>query len=373
MKASIAVLLATMALHTGSAWADMGGGGGGGGGNHGGASRSQSSASPGTAVGQDVKPANADLATLATLLAQRHHQRSEMYKLALEQLRANPGAADVADCKAGAPQNGRDVCIRVDTQARIPLNIAPEEPPATHKRIALLFGNNAYTSDPNVPRLATPIADVKAVAEQLRSKLHYEVRVVTNASKADFFQEMNRLAGAAEVADSVLIMYAGHGYEMEENRMGYWIPVDGKSTSADNWISNKDISRFLRAIPARQVILVSDSCFSGTLTQEQKIKEKNPLKRTDILRQRSVLALSSGGEEPVADEGSIAGHSVFAGHLLRSFDQLQNDTTGFELYRGLYEAVLKEFPQHPQYGAVLTAGHTGSGDYLIDVPTAGSQ
>jgi hypothetical protein len=372
MKASIAVVLAAIALHAGGALAhDSGGGDHGGGG--GGGRRNSASGQDSSAVTQDVKPANADLASLAAMLSRRHQQRSELYKQALDQLRANPEAASVADCKNGAPQNSRDVCIRVDTQARIPLNLAPAEPPATRKRIALLFGNNAYTGDPNIPRLVTPISDVKAVAEQLRSKFNYEVHIVTNAGKADFFREMNQLAGAADAADSVFIMYAGHGYEMEDTKMGYWIPVDAKSSSADNWISNKDIGRFLRAIPARQVILVSDSCFSGTLTQEQKIQNNNPLKRVDILRQRSVLALSSGGEEPVADEGAMAGHSVFAGHLLQSFDRLQDDTTGFELYRGLYDAVLKEFPQHPQYGAVLTAGHAGGGDYLIDVKAAAAK
>jgi hypothetical protein len=168
----------------------------------------------------------------------------------------------------------------------------------------------------------------------------------------------------------VIIMYAGHGYLMERIHMGFWLPADARTDSAANWVSNRDIRRFLRAIPARQILLVSDSCFSGSLTEEHKIKKLKRFSRSQVLRQRTVTALSSGGDEPVADEGSIAGHSVFAGQLLYRLNLLRASTTGFELYSRVYQAVSKEFPQYPQYGAILSAGDSGKGDYLLDVTAA---
>jgi len=315
---------------------------------------------------QDTKPASTgkpNMEALAAMISQRHQQRTELYQKALEELRQNPAAADVPDCKTGGPQ---DSCIRTDTQ-KLTL-AATTTVPITRKRIALLFGNNNY-ADKRMAHLNTPIADVQSVAEVLRSKFGFETHVVTNATKADFFREMNQLAGNVDNSDSVFVMYAGHGYEIKENKTGFWIPTDAKTDAPQNWISNNDIGRFLKAIPARQVMLVSDSCFSGSLTREQNISEMKKQERSNILRQRSVTALSSGGDEPVLDSGA-GGHSVFAAQLLNSLGKLKKDATGFELYRGVYNAVLQEFPQSPQYGGVLSAGHSGAGDYLIDLNKA---
>jgi hypothetical protein len=95
---------------------------------------------------------------------------------------------------------------------------------------------------------------------------------------------------------------------MDDTKMGYWIPVDGSVKSPDNWISNTDISKFLKNIEAKQLILVSDSCFSGSLTKEEKVSSSTDgIER--IWDKRSVLAMSSGGEEPVSDEGK-EGHCL---------------------------------------------------------------
>lgn len=307
-----------------------------------------------------------DTAQQAVALAAHHVARAALYSGALAQLQRNPSAADAQDCPSGVPPGKDAICIRSDTLGKFP---APGGTTVIHRHIALLFGNDTY-QDRAIPRLRTPVTDVKAVAQQLRSKFGYETRVVINASKVDFYRELNLLAGEARPEDSVIIMYAGHGYLLERIHMGFWLPADAGTDSAAMWVSNRDIRRFLRAIPARQILLVSDSCFSGSLTEEHKIKKLKRLLRSLILRQRTVTALSSGGDEPVADEGSVAGHSVFAGQMLHRLTVLHASTTGFELYSRVYRAVIREFPQYPQYGSILSAGDSGKGDYLIDVEAA---
>lgn len=242
-----------------------------------------------------------------------------------------------------------------------------DAPTDTRKRVALLIGNDAYTGA--IPTLTTPISDVDAIAAKLKEKHGFEVVVLRNAGKADIIREMNQLANSSVVADSVMIMYAGHGYQEDAKQgkpgMGYWIPVDAKVDAASSWLSNQDISKLLYAIPARQVMLISDSCFSGALTREQRVKAVKGLKREDVLKQRSVMVLSSGGEEPVTDLGH-EGHSIFAWNLLNVLDRSHSDLTGFELYRQVHEGVIREFPQQPQYGASIFAGHKGDGDYFLD-------
>lgn len=298
----------------------------------------------------------------ATELAEKREARMQTFAQAISELRINPSGSDVAEC-SGSQGVASGACLAT-RQVRDLDQLIADAPTDTRKRVALLIGNDGYSG--NIPALSTPISDVEAIAAKLKDKHGFEVVVLRNAGKADIIREMNRLATSTEVADSVMVMYAGHGYQEEGAQgMGYWIPVDATATSASGWVSNQDISKLLFAIPARQVMLVSDSCFSGSLTREQRVKAVKGLKREDVLKQRSVLVLSSGGEEPVTDEGHD-GHSIFAWNLLKVLESSESGLTGFELYRQVHEGVVKEFPQQPQYGASIFAGHKGEGDYFLD-------
>ena len=285
----------------------------------------------------------------------RQNARTLLYREALEELRKNPKAADYAPCPPGVTDT---VCApRVDISAA-----AVEGTPQIRKRVALLIGNNTY-SEP-VPKLETPITDIERIGKILREQFGYEVTVLRNATKAATARALNQLASTVSADDSVLVFYAGHGYLMEDVKMGYWLPVDASAKTATNWISNEDISRFLAAIPARQVILVSDSCYSGTLTREFRITGSGKVDADEVLRKRSVIAFSSGGDEPVSDEGK-GGHSIFAWHFINVLTSSKGLTPGNNVFTEVRQRVLKDYPQTPQYGAVVSAGHATGGEYLF--------
>ncbi|WP_319244741.1 caspase family protein [uncultured Propionivibrio sp.] len=346
---------------------------------------------------------------------QRHQARTLLYREALEELRKNPAAADVPECEPGQlpketlclarptvpqpPAEQASVAVApvvsapvaqapvaqapvaqapvaqapvaqsslADTSASTAAKSAPPALPLTpvaSRRIALLFGNNDYK--PPIPELETPIADVEVIASALRTRFGYDVRIVRNASKAGIIESVNGIAGEARSDDSVLLFYAGHGYLMEDINMGFWIPVDGSVKTATNWISNADISKLLSAIPARQLILISDSCFSGSLTREQKITGKGGLATEEVLKRRSVVVFSSGGDEPVSDEGK-EGHSIFAWSLIKTLNEIRTTTAGHDVWRLVRGTVTKDYSQEPQYGAVLSAGHVEGGEYLFQL------
>ena len=327
---------------------------------------------------------------------QRHQARTLLYREALEELRKNPAAADVPECPpdnvpAGAlclhrpvavvpePSNGSQPPVAVaktettsqsaPVAPKAPAGPSPAEPkaappaaPKEGRRLALLVGNNDYKTP--IPELETPIADVGKTAEILKTRFGFETRLLKNASKAQIVEALNRVAAEAAPEDNVLLFYAGHGYLMDDTKMGFWIPVDASVKTAANWISNTDISKLLAAIRARQLILVSDSCFSGSLTREQKITYSGKPKTEEVLRRRSVLVLSSGGDEPVSDEGK-EGHSIFAWNLIKTLDSASGTTPGYEVWRTVHGGVRKDYEQEPQYGAVLSAGHADGGEYLF--------
>lgn len=202
------------------------------------------------------------------------------------------------------------------------------------------------------------------MARMLRNQFGFEVRTLMDTSKPELVRALAELAREATIEDSVLIYYAGHGYVMDDTGIGYWIPVDGTVTSAGKWISNSAITSLLGAIAARQLLLTSDSCFSGLLARERSLTERHGA-GPEVLGKRSVLALSSGGEEPVTDEGR-EGHSIFAWHLLRVLGGVSGTAIGFDVYSEVRVGVRSDFPQDPQYGAVLSAGHQSGGEYLFE-------
>jgi uncharacterized caspase-like protein len=296
-------------------------------------------------------------AQMQAIEVQRHQARTLLYREALEELRRNPRVVDVRECTAA--DDDQAYCLPKAALGGVPAAIAGRP---VARRVALLIGNNQYQAP--IPPLLTPIRDIEQVAATLRQRLGFEVRLLRNASKADIVRAVAALAREMTPADAVFVYYAGHGYLLDDTEMGYWIPSDGSVKTAAQWLSNQDIATLLRAIPARQVLLVSDSCFSGTLVAGQAFKG-GQVSPAQVLRKRSVLVLSSGGEEPVSDEGK-GGHSVFAWHFLQSLQRLDATQPGFSLYQVVRRGVRKDYPQDPQYGAVLVAGHEPGGEYLFE-------
>ena len=313
---------------------------------------------------------------MQALFMQRHQARTLLYRQAIEELRKNPRAADVPACTTtDAHQTMRTLCIRRPKEVLIQNTSShiTENPSRIHKnlgnlatnrrRLALLIGNRAYTAP--IPTLNTPHHNIDTLARVLQQQFGYETRQLRDASKSDIIHAINRIAEEAGTEDSVLLFYAGHGYLIEDTRQGYWIPVDASEKTATHWISNSDISQLLLAIGARQVMLISDSCFSGSLTREQKMSTNETTLSAQIYAQRAVVAMSSGDEEPVSDDGR-EGHSIFAWHLLNTLRTVNGATNGHGVFLHVQKAVQQDYPQEPQYGGVMSAGHINGGDYLFD-------
>jgi len=287
---------------------------------------------------------------------QVHEARTQLFADALSQLARDPRAADIADCTGGSG----DLCIAVGKPTTA--NVQDSYLPVVKRKVALLIGNNSYRSP--ISDLDTAINDVTAIGAELHDKMGYEVKVIQNADRKGIVDALNDLIHNTERDDSVVVMYAGHGYLKESNHTGYWLPSDADAQKPDNWISNDTIARALGNIPAKQVMLVSDSCYSGTLTKEGKVTETVGISREQTLSRRSVMALSSGGDEPVSDEGRD-NHSIFAWNMIQSLKQMKNETSGQKFHAAIKAAVTKDFPQVPQYGTVISAGHAEGGEYLL--------
>ncbi len=229
---------------------------------------------------------------------------------------------------------------------------------------ALVIGNNEYA---HMTRLKTAVSDAAAVAELLKLKYDYDVKLILNATRADILEEINRYRGNLTPDDRLLIYYAGHGTLDRETGTGYWQPVDAEPESDTHWIPVRAITRHLKAMTARHVLVVADSCYSGTLVRTETGKLRTGDDRSEYLRRmaakRARTALVSGGLEPVVDAGS-GGHSVFAAAFLTALRENDTILDGQELFREVRQSVVMNADQTPQYSDIRMAAHEG-GDFLF--------
>lgn len=119
----------------------------------------------------------------------------------------------------------------------------------------------------------------------------------------------------------------------------------------------------LQALLAKHVMVVVDSCFSGTLTRSIAVPERNPSYFTRMLEKRTRVVMSSGGLEPVSDSG-IGGHSIFAAEFLKALEENQDVLDGTQLFEHVRHSVVLNAQQTPQYSDIRFAGHEG-GDFLF--------
>ena len=230
------------------------------------------------------------------------------------------------------------------------------------RKLAVLFANTAYSKN-GIPDLNTPGNDAARVSEVLHNRLGFVTQVIRNATKADMVNAIDELHSEASEHDQVLIYYAGHGYENERTGVGYWLPVDATTSSAKNWMSTRDLARLLRRVPAKNIMLVADSCYSGSFTKEQNYDAGTRSTNLEELGNlRGVMAMSSGGDEPVMD-GEV--NSPFARALVDRLKEVSATTVGEQLYTKVKADVTATTPQTPQYGVISSAGYDPGADYLI--------
>ena len=232
------------------------------------------------------------------------------------------------------------------------------------KYYALIIGNNDYQ---HLEKLDAAENDAVVIADVLEKKYGFEVDLLLNADYDQTVNSLFKITDKLKRNDNLLIYYAGHGeLDKDENR-GYWLPVDASYEMRSKWISNQRIVDRIKATKAKHVLLVADSCFSGTLMRsggnlekEQSIDEKY-IKR--LKNKKTRLVITSGGNEPVVD--SVGGdHSLFA---LKFIDTLKNSNTVINsqiLFENVRRYVVANADQTPERAMVHKTGHDG-GDFLF--------
>ena len=238
----------------------------------------------------------------------------------------------------------------------------------TGKYYALIIGNNDYKY---IPKLETARKDAVEVEKLLKERYGFETKLLLDAKRKDILSTINEFRKNLSIDDSFLIYYAGHGELDKIADKTYWLPVDAQRDDPTDWIMADDLTTNIKRIGARHVLIVADSCYSGTLSRSFNADLLSKGGREEFLKKMrakpSRTLMASGGNEPVSDSGG-SGHSVFADTFLKALREVDKTTfTAEELFHSfIKERVAGKSEQTPEYNTIKNSGHDG-GDFVFQL------
>ncbi len=209
--------------------------------------------------------------------------------------------------------------------------------------------------------------DANEVAHILEQDYDFRTEVLLNATRSTIMMSLSSLRRRLTPKDNLLIYYAGHGWLDQDANEGYWFPVDASRENEVNWISNASITTFLKAMKAKHILVVADSCYSGKLVRGVKIQQQKPDYMAYLARmaeKKARLVIASGGLDPVSDSGGKGQHAVFASALIDVLKDNDNVIDSTTLFNKIRRPVMVNSIQTPQYADIRNAGHDG-GDFIF--------
>lgn len=189
---------------------------------------------------------------------------------------------------------------------------------------AVVIGIEEYRQ--RLPRADFARHDAAAVAEQLVRELGYpEAQVLTltndHAAFVDLVKYFEKwLPNNVEPGGEVFVYYSGHGAPNPKTGDAYLVPYDGDpSFIEETGYSLGRLYAALGKLPAREIVVVLDSCFSGAggrsvIAQGARPLVLNPRSAAAPAANITVLAASSG--EQISMSYAEKQHGLFTYFLL---------------------------------------------------------
>ncbi|MFO7670822.1 MAG: caspase family protein [Bacteroidales bacterium] len=228
------------------------------------------------------------------------------------------------------------------------------------KYYGLLIGINEYEND-FLEDLDNPLADASALYRVLTRYYNFDEKntvFLRNPRRNDIIQQLNLLREKVTPDDNLLIFYAGHGSYDEEANIGYWLPSDASTNTAD-WLENSTLMNQIRGIKSKHTLLITDACFAGSIFTSRAVSMPIEIKYDMVYNTPSRKVLTSGNMTEVPDE------SAFVKYLIKQLEDNQSEyISAEELYNALKDPVIFNNSTLPRYGDIPNVGSEG-GDFVF--------
>lgn len=190
---------------------------------------------------------------------------------------------------------------------------------------AVVIGIEQYRQ--KLPAADFAAHDAQIVAEYLLKVMGYpaeNVVVLLNdrATRSDFDKHVGRwLSNNVEKDSTVFIYYSGHGAPNPNTGDAYLVPYDGDpSFIEDTGYSLQRLYEQLGRLPAKEIIVVLDSCFSGAGGRSVLAKGARPLvmsRQNALIIPHNVTVMAAAAINQISSTYQEKSHGLFTYFMLK--------------------------------------------------------
>lgn len=219
------------------------------------------------------------------------------------------------------------------------ISVVDENIPETNTKnsntFAVIIANENYQSVAPVPYA---LNDGKIFREYCLKTLgipEKQIKYIPNATGNQIKAQINWLQNICEVFEDaqIIFYYAGHGIPDESSRTAYLLPVDGIGTDISTGYKLDDLYSALGHIPANNVTVFMDACFSGSKREQGMLASARgvAIKARSGMPQGNMVVFSAAQSDETAYPNNEEKHGMFTYFLLKKLQDTQGDVTLQEL------------------------------------------
>jgi len=198
--------------------------------------------------------------------------------------------------------------------------------PAKPDDFALVIGISKYR---DIPEAQFAERDAQAVKRHLLAMGYPEENIITltgdHATKSTLEDKLEKwLPMNVNDRSTLFVYYSGHGAPDPESKEAYLVPWDGQPESLA--ATAFPLSRFyndLNKLPAKQVLVALDSCFSGAGGRSVLAKGAKPLVsriKTSVPEGRKLVVFTASGPDQISGTLEAQGHGTFTYYFLKGLN-----------------------------------------------------
>ncbi len=190
---------------------------------------------------------------------------------------------------------------------------------------AILIGIENYRQ--KLPTADFATQDAKLVADYLIKVMGYpeeNVVMLTNehAALGDFVKYFEKwLPNNVEQNSTVFVYYSGHGAPNPKTSDAYLVPYDGDPSFIDETgYSLKRMYVALGKLPAKEVLVALDSCFSGAGGRSVIARGARPLVmnlQNNVVLSKNMVVMSASSGDQMSSTYDEKGHGLFTYFMLK--------------------------------------------------------
>ena len=232
---------------------------------------------------------------------------------------------------------------QIATASDVDINI-PMVSADNSNTFAIIFANENYQEETKVDYALNDGETFKNYCHKVLGlplkNIHIRKDATLNNMRSELIW-MQKVANAYQGEAKIIVYYAGHGIPDEKTGNAYLLPVDGNGSVIETGYSLQKLYQQLGDLPAKNVTVFMDACFSGAKRGEGMLASARgvAIKAKAQTPKGHMVVFSAAQGDETAYPLSEQQHGLFTYYLLKKLKETKGDATYEELYNYIQKQV----------------------------------